>query len=218
MDEGFWQRRWAKNEIGFHQQAINAYLQHYWPRVAAAPSEQVLVPLCGKSLDMLWLLEQGQRVLGVELSQKAVEDFFAERGWQAQVEQRGVFQVYRHAALEIYCGDFFALSAEEVAGCSLLFDRAALIALPPSMRERYAAHLSEILPDGCRGLLVSLEYPQAHMDGPPFSVPQAEVERLMGRWRPQLLERLDVLGENARFAERGLSQLDEAVYGLGLPA
>lgn len=214
MDEGFWHRRWDKNEIGFHQSEVNAYLLRHWQSLAPKVGERVLVPLCGKSLDMAWLLEQGLGVLGVELSRKAVEDFFAERQWQPEVLEWGAFRRYRHGALELWCGDFFALAAEDVADCALLYDRAALIALPPSMREGYAAHLGGILPAGCRGLLVSLEYPQAQMDGPPFSVEEQEVRRLFADCSPLLLERLDVLGENWRFVQRGLSSLDECVYRL----
>jgi thiopurine S-methyltransferase len=117
--------------------------------------------------------------------------------------------------LEILCGDFFALTAADVAQCTAVYDRAAMIALPPDMRARYVAHMAGLLAAGCRGLLVTLEYPQEQMPGPPFSVPEQEVrDRLMPSWHIEHLLREDVLEHNGRFAERGLSDLHESVYRL----
>ncbi|WP_374288987.1 thiopurine S-methyltransferase [Pseudomonas fluvialis] len=215
MEEAFWQARWAQGQIGFHLQEVNPYLQQHWPSLSIAPGSQVLVPLCGKSLDMAWLAGQGLRVLGVELADRAVEDFFAEQGLQPEVEQQGVLRLYRAAGVEIYCGDFFNVQAEHVAGCTALYDRAALIALPETMRARYVEHLAAILPGNCRGLLVSLEYAQEEMSGPPFSVSQAEIDaRLSPYWQIELLARHDVLNENWRFLQRGLSSLHESIYRL----
>ena len=215
MEEAFWQARWAQGQIGFHLQEVNPYLQQHWPSLSIAPGSQVLVPLCGKSLDMAWLAGQGLRVLGVELAERAVEDFFAEQGLQPEVEQQGVLRLYRAAGVEIYCGDFFNVQAEHVAGCTALYDRAALIALPETMRARYVEHLAAILPGNCRGLLVSLEYAQEEMSGPPFSVSQAEIDaRLSPYWQIELLARHDVLNENWRFLQRGLSSLYESIYRL----
>lgn len=215
MEEAFWQARWAQGQIGFHLQEVNPYLQQHWPSLSIAPGSQVLVPLCGKSLDMAWLAGQGLRVLGVELAERAVEDFFAEQGLQPEVEQQGVLRLYRAAGVEIYCGDFFNVQAEHVAGCTALYDRAALIALPETMRARYVEHLAAILPGNCRGVLVSLEYAQEEMSGPPFSVSQAEIDaRLSPYWQIELLARHDVLNENWRFLQRGLSSLHESIYRL----
>lgn len=219
MHEDFWQERWARDEIGFHLDEVNPHLRRHWPRLELAPGSAVLVPLCGKSHDLAWLAGQGLRVIGVELSEKAVLAFFAEQGLQAEVSPSGAFKVYRCGALEIRCGDVFALTAEDVAGCSALYDRAALIALPPEMRRRYAAHLAAILPAGAKGLLVVLDYEQAQMSGPPFAVSDDEVQALLGsRWRLRLLEHSDVLDGNWRFLQRGLSRLEESVYLLEQPA
>ena len=214
MEPAFWQKRWADNQIGFHQAQVNPYLQKYWPRLQLAPASRVLVPLCGKSLDIDWLAASGLRVIGVELAERAVQDFFAERGLEAQVEQRGAFSVHRHGDVELWCGDFFALSAEDVADCVAVYDRAALIALPPPMRRAYVEHLERILPSRCEGLLITLDYDQAQMSGPPFAVADAEVRQLYAGWRIDTLESLDVLGENWRFLQRGLTRLEESVYRL----
>ena len=141
MQPEFWQDRWASNQIGFHQREVNPYLQRHWPVLGLPVVVKVLVPLCGKSLDLLWLAGQGHQVLGIELSQTAVEDFFSEQQLAPEVSDAGAFKVYRAGAIELWCGDFFALTARDVADCAALYDRAALIALPPPMRERYGAHL-----------------------------------------------------------------------------
>ena len=215
MQAEFWHQRWAANQIGFHQSHASPYLQRFWPELAVGEGARVLVPLCGKSLDLLWLAEQGHRVLGVELSEKAVQAFFSEQQLEPVITQRGAFKVYGCEGIELWCGDFFALRAEDVADCTALYDRAALIALPCELRERYVQHLAQILSPGCRGLLVTLDYPQEQMDGPPFAVAADEVRRLLEPdWQVQALETADVLGENWRFLKRGLTRLDEAVYRL----
>jgi thiopurine S-methyltransferase len=215
MHAEFWQARWARSEIGFHSPEVNPYLQRHWPSLELAKGSRVLVPLCGKSLDLAWLAGQGYRVLGVELAQKAVEDFFTEQQLQPQISQEEGFTLYRAGAVEIYCGDFFALTAQQLADCTALYDRAALIALPPEMRARYVAHLSQLLPSGCQGLLVTLDYEQAQMDGPPFAVPDSEAQRLFTEaWKIEVLESADVLSENLKFVQRGLQRLDEWVYRL----
>lgn len=214
MHKDFWQQRWARNEIGFHLSEVNPYLQQFWPALNVPAGAQVLVPLCGKSLDMLWLAEQGYRVLGVELAQAAVEAFFSEQGLLAEIDQFGAFRRYRSGAIEVLCGDFFSLTAADLLGCLALYDRAALIALPAPLRERYVAHLAAVLPSGCSGLLVTLDYPQEQMPGPPFAVGEVEIQQLLAAppWTVQVLEARDVLAENGRFSQRGLTRLDERVY------
>ncbi len=215
MHEAFWQDRWARSQIGFHQEKVNGYLRRHWSTLGLASDAAVLVPLCGKSLDLAWLAEQGHRVIGVELAERAVEDFFAEREVQPQVSQRGAFKVYQAGKLEVLCGDFFALSTDDVADCQAFYDRAALIALPPQMRERYVAHLQAILPARCQGLLVTLVYDQQRMDGPPFSVEDAEVtQHFAAGWALSMVEEKDVLAGNPRFTDSGLAAVDERVFHL----
>ncbi len=198
MDAAFWHRRWHKAETAFHQTEVNPWLQRYFPPLLDGPA-RVLVPLCGKSLDMLWLVARGCQVLGVELSEIAVQAFFDEQGLEPEICQQGAFQRYRAGALEIWCGDFFALTAADLAHCTHLYDRAALVALPPEMRRRYAAHLA-LLPAGCRGLLITLDYPQQQMEGPPFAVPEPEIRQLLAGWAPELLEARVSPAWQARFA------------------
>lgn len=215
MQAEFWHQRWAANQIGFHQPHANPYLQRFWPELAVEHGARVLVPLCGKSLDLLWLAEQGYRVLGVELSEKAVQEFFSEQQLEPVISQRGAFKVYGCEGVELWCGDFFALRAEDVADCTAFYDRAALIALPPEMRERYARHLDSLLPARCTGLLITLDYDQAKIDGPPFSVPDEEVQRLLAQsWILEILQTCDVLKGSLKFEQRGVERLEERVYKL----
>ncbi|MBA1185111.1 thiopurine S-methyltransferase [Stutzerimonas nitrititolerans] len=215
MHADFWQGRWARNDIGFHLDQVHPGLRRHWPRLKLQEGATVLVPLCGKSLDLAWLAGEGFRVLGVELSQKAVETFFAEQQLEAEISQVGPFKVYRSGKLEIRCGDIFALGADDVSACQGVYDRAALIALPPPMRQRYAAHLSAILPAGCQQLLVTLDYEQTQMDGPPFAVSDAEVMTLYAtEWQVERLEAKEVLATNPRMRERGLQRLEEHFHRL----
>ncbi|WP_046786593.1 thiopurine S-methyltransferase [Pseudomonas putida] len=211
MEPAFWHRKWADNQIGFHQAQANPYLQRYWPGLGLAAGSRVLVPLCGKSLDLAWLAGQGYRVRGIELSRRAVEDFFQEQGLQAQVRQQGAFEVWCSGEVELWCGDFFALRAEDVADCVGLYDRAALIALPPQMRERYMGLLSRMLPGGS-GLLVTLDYEQKLLEGPPFSVADEEVRRGFAGWQVEEVEARDVIGESPKFLQAGVKRLVERVY------
>jgi thiopurine S-methyltransferase len=212
MEPAFWQKRWADNQIGFHRNDVNPFLLAHWPTLALAEGSRVLVPLCGKSLDMAWLAGQGHRVLGVELSRRAVEDFFREQGLQAQVSQQGAFEVWRSGEVEVWCGDFFALRAEDVADCMGLYDRAALIALPSEMRARYMAHLSQVLPAGCQGLLLTMDYDQQLLDGPPFSVPDGEVRQGYAGGNVQVLDEREVIEESPKFLQAGVASVLERVY------
>jgi len=215
MKPNFWHERWQRNEIGFHQQEINAHLQDYWAQLAVPAGGQVFVPLCGKSRDLLWLRARGHAVLGVEISPIAVRNFFAENELTPQVTRQGAFERYESDGLAVLCGDFFDLTPELLQGVTGVYDRASLIALPPELRERYAEHSSIILPAATATLLVTMEYLQDEMSGPPFAVREDEVCRLYdNRYTVTCLFSKDILAENSRFRERGLQALTEKVYRL----
>ncbi|MCK9989349.1 MAG: thiopurine S-methyltransferase [Rugosibacter sp.] len=219
MENDFWHERWAKNEIGFHKPEIHPYLQRYWPDLQTPKSARVFVPLCGKTRDMLWLRDQGLEVMGVELSQRAVEDFFIENELTATVTQHGDFALYENSGVRIFCGDFFKLAAADLTGVTRVFDRASLVALPPAMRRDYAAHMQQILPPGTQTLLVCFAYPQEQMSGPPFSVEAAEVGTLFEpACEVTFLAEFDVLESEPRFAQRGVTRLTEKVFRLLYPS
>ena len=177
MEHGFWHERWAHQQIGFHQKETNGWLLQYWPLLGAKADSQVLVPLCGKSKDMLWLREQGHEVMGVELSDIACRDFFNEMGAEVKAISGPKFHTRELDGITLHCGDFFKLSAEDIENVGAVYDRAALIALPHAMRKEYSAHLKSILPGGMRILMVTLEYDEQR-DSPPFSVTEYEVRKL----------------------------------------
>lgn len=217
MKKDFWLERWQREEIGFHQDEVNPYLRQYWHELHLARDSTVFVPLCGKSRDMRWLREQGHEVIGVELSPVAVRAFFNESGCAPLHTASGKFERYEADRILILCGDFFDLSKGDLAKVSVVYDRASLIALPPEMRERYARHLASILPSGTQILLVTADYPQTEMPGPPFSVTSREVEALYSEYaKVRLLAQQDVLAQNPRFQERGLSRLQENIFLLTL--
>lgn len=213
MHPNFWHTRWERGEIGFHSSEVNPYLQQFWGRLGVPSGACVFVPLCGKSCDMLWLHSQGYVVVGVELSPLAVKAFFDEAGPPPVQSSHGKLQCHEAEGVAILCGDFFDLVAADLEQITAVYDRASLIALPPEMRARYARHLRQLLPAGAQMLLVTLDYPQRQMQGPPFAVSEqevhllyddlAEVERLASR---------DVLGENEKFAQRGVTRLQKNIY------
>ena len=180
MKHEFWLERWEQNQIGFHQAEINRYLTEHWAELGLPRGAAVFVPLCGKSLDMLWLREQGHSVLGIELSRKAVEAFFSENELQPTVSEDARFASYAGQGLRILAGDYFALTQADLGGVCAVYDRAALIALPQTMREEYARHMATLLPSGAHILLVTMEYPPGTLEGPPFSVTDDEVHALYG--------------------------------------
>ena len=213
MDAEFWQQRWREGRIGFHQNRVTPLLEQYWDALEVPPDARVLVPLAGKSLDMPWLAARGYRVLGVELSPLAVSQFFAESGLSPTVTHTADGELHSAGSIEVICGDAFALSADVLQSCNAVYDRAALIALPPPLRARYADELYARLPSGCRGLLVTLEYPQDEKAGPPFSVAGDEVRARFDRdWTLDLLERRDILAAQPGFVAEGVSALHTCAW------
>ncbi len=218
MEAEFWQERWRSGRIGFHQEQITPALQRWWPELAVPPSARVLVPLCGKSRDMLWLAERGHTVLGVELAELAVQQFFEENDLSWQTRQSAAGTHYVSGRIEVVCGDIFNLPVEALASCTAAFDRAALIALPQAMRQRYVQHVYGGLAPASRGLLITLDYPQEEMAGPPFSVPDDDVQSLFaGVADATLRERRSSLSSEQKFQERGVSRFDTLVYELEKP-
>jgi thiopurine S-methyltransferase len=210
----FWLERWGSQELGFHQPDVNPGLRERWPVLTVPDGAGVFVPLCGKSLDMRWLADRGHRVFGVELAESAVRAFYEESQQPCQMVRMRRMQQFHGVGVTIYCGDFMELTALHLPGVSAVYDRAALIALPPKMRAHYADHLLRIVPDGCLMLLLTLEYDQKKVPGPPHSVSSEEVEALFGaRCRIESTCRAGALALPAKFAEAGV-EATEVVYEL----
>lgn len=217
MGKDYWLERWEQKETGFHQNDTNPYLCQYWKELHLGQRSKVFVPLCGKSQDMMWLYTQGYKVLGVELSVIAVEDFFKENKLIPDYNCCKRFNRYETNRICILRGDFFDLDRRDLIKVSAVYDRASLVALPQDMRNSYVCHLLGILSPGTQILLITFDYSQLEMQGPPFSVSVSEVEELFsGHSSICLLARLDVLDRYPRFYERGVSKLYENIFLLTL--
>jgi thiopurine S-methyltransferase len=206
MEAEFWLKRWEEREIGFHQVDINRFLEPYWSTLELARDSAVFVPLCGKSRDMQWLAQRGHHVLGVELSETAVQEFFDEWGVQPTRMQKGHFACYAAKNIEILVGDVFALTAEDLQEVAGVYDRAALVALPPDMRRDYVNLLTEILPAKVQTLLISFEYRLDARKGPPFSIDIDAVKSLYeGRYVINMLD-------SQPFDLRGVAAIEYALW------
>ena len=215
MRPEFWHERWRTGQIGFHQSAVDRHLRRYWPELGLAANSRVFVPLCGKSLDLQWLREQGHSVVGVELSAAALESFCMEQGAPARRRTLDRFDVYEAAQIQLYGGDFFTLTPEVLGSFSAVYDRAALISWTPELRATYVAHVAALSRPGTKTLLIATEYPQAQMSGPPFSLGTEEIHRLYsGSHSIQELRREDILANEPRLRSRGVTQLHEVCYRL----
>jgi thiopurine S-methyltransferase len=215
MDSTFWLERWQQSQIGFHQDDTEPLLQKHWPALNVAPGSTVFVPLCGKSLDMVWLAAQGHTVVGNELSQIAIDDFYAGLNLTPEVRTEQEFTVKSAGPYELWCGDFFALPPQATKSVGAIYDRAALVALPADMRQPYAHKLIELGPDVENTLLITLEYDQGIVGGPPHSVLPAEVQsHFAPSWHVRELDREKTDAPNPRFRAGGIDIVDQTSYWL----
>jgi thiopurine S-methyltransferase len=215
MEPQFWQNRWRNGQIGFHQSSVDRSLRRHWPALNLAKGSRVFVPLCGKSLDLNWLRDQAHVVAGVELSATALEAFCMENGVPARRRVHDDFDIYEAGNMELYRGDFFKLTPSLLGRVAAVYDRAALISWSPELRAAYAAHIAALAHPGTPMLLITLEYLQAQMSGPPFSVPRDQVENLYSQtFEIHEIARQDVLADEARFRSLGVTALSEVCYHL----
>ncbi|MDF0643939.1 MAG: thiopurine S-methyltransferase [Nitrospira sp.] len=194
MDPSFWHQRWEKNEIAFHESKVNPLLVRHFNELSLGKGRRVFVPLCGKSLDIAWLLSKDYQVVGAELSRLAIEQLFMELAAQPEISTIGEVERWSAKHLDIFVGDIFALSRAVLGSADAVYDRAALVALPEAMRNRYATHLMEMTGKAPQ-LLICYSYDQRLMEGPPFSVSDEEVERhYASHYDVRLLAGTDVSG------------------------
>lgn len=175
MEKAYWNERWSSNKIGFHRAQVNDLLVKYWPQLNLPKDSHVLVPLCGKAVDMQWLAEQGHQVTGVELSADACRAFFEESGLAFSYCQEGVFEVFQSENIVLYAGDFFQFEQSLFGEFDAIYDRAALVALPSEnnesgMREQYLQAINRLANSSTKMLLLTWAYDQSKMPGPPFSI------------------------------------------------
>jgi len=194
MNPEFWHQRWESKEIGFHEPAGNALLAKWFHELGLVNGQRIFVPLCGKTRDIAWLLSQGLRVVGAELSELAVRELFEDLRIDPEVSETDAFSVYSGPNLDVFVGDFFELSAEMLGQVNAVYDRAALVAMPGHLRRKYSERLIQIT-NRSPQLVISFEYDQSLMEGPPFSVNAAEISSHYAAWyKLRSLEKVDVPG------------------------
>ena len=206
-----WESRWQEGRIGFHLPEVNSYLLRYFDKLLTQDTESVFVPLCGKTLDLPWLARRTKKVVGIELVHKAVQEFFKENKLTHSIQKSGKLNLFSNDNIDLFQGDFFDLNKAQTSLFEAIYDRASIVAFDRSERQRYVNHLMSFLKPGGRILLITLEYDQNKMTGPPFSVPTDEIEWLYAPYGIlELLETSDIFDE--RFRKNGLDGMLERVF------
>ena len=204
----FWHHRWETEQIGWHRSEFNDLLVNHWASLGLEAETEVLVHLCGKSLDMVWLAQQGHRIVGLELVDKAVQSFFEEGSMTPEKEVIGGHQRYVCPPFTVIQGDVFALE-ENTVQADAWYDRAAMIALPADMRDAYVEQLRRQTKAGAVGLLITYAYPQDEMEGPPFALHDEDVKRFFSDgFEVEHLEGMELEDERGR----GLSSITLSVF------
>ena len=207
METKFWQQLWANNEIGFHESKPNALLVKYFKKLNLQAGSRVFLPLCGKTLDIAWLLSQRVHVLGAELSETAVQQLFSELGVEPTTTTCGALTRHSAQNIDIFVGDIFDLSAKQLGAVDAIYDRAALVALPEPIRSQYTQHLMEVSKTASQ-LLITFDYDQSEMAGPPFSINAAKVQRYYSNaYSITPLESKTVAGKL-----KGVCEAEEQIY------
>ena len=210
-----WISRWQDGKIGWHRDQVNTKLVDFIQCLKLNPGDSVFVPLCGKSVDMLYLLEQGFKVIGVELSPIAAEQFFTQSKIEYSIVKSSKFDIYTNDDISIYVGDYFDLDSSILSLVTAVYDRAALIALEIDLRQKYAQHLYSIIPTDCRVLLLTLNYPQSQMSGPPYALSEDEVKLLFNkRFEYQQLFCINDIENEPKFLRAGVDFVEKAAYCL----
>jgi len=206
-----WESRWQEGRIGFHLTEVNSYLVRHYDLFLNKGVENVFVPLCGKTLDIFWLSERNNKVVGVEFVRKAVDSFFDENNIKYKIFRVKKFDLYKNSKIEIFLGDFFDLTFHNTGKFFAIYDRAAIVSMDLISRQKYADHLISFLLDGGKILLITLDYDQNKMTGPPYSVPADEIEKLFSKYcTVELLETYDIIDDRLR--NKGLESILERVY------
>ncbi len=210
-----WHSHWTRKSPGFHEGQVNSYLQQFLPLYNLQPGDTVFMPLCGKAVDILWLSEQGYHVIGVELSDVAIQSFFEESGIDFEKVELEKLVVYKAENITLYQGDYMNLQDKYLKNCKLVYDRASIVAIESFNRKTYKQKMLEIIPTGIPMLLVTLDYDQNVMQGPPFSVPVSEIKQLyQPEYKLALLQSSEQIEERPKWRDIGLQSLLESALRL----
>ena len=219
MELSYWRSKWRKGKTGFHMQDGYPGLEKNWNSIEIDNKAVVLVPLCGKSKDLIWLSQHCKTVIGVEISEIAIQEFMSENNLEASSSVSGVFTIYHTGNIQIWNGDFFKLPIQKLPPLDLIYDKAALNALPPEMRNEYASKILESVSTHTKILLHLLEYKQEEMTGPPFSVSVKQAKELFrNKFEFKILERAKLdINNYKKFQNRGLRSYFIEILSLLLP-
>ena len=210
-----WHSRWESNKIGWHAEQVNQNLIDYFSKLDLVDGDKIFVPLCGKSVDMLYLLQRGLKVVGVEMSEIAAKQFFSDNKLEYSVCEVDDLILYEGDGIQIFCGDFFTLKAKHLEDVKAVYDRASLIALDKALRQKYVNHLNDIILKDVRVLLLTLNYPQHQRVDPPFAVSKSEVDSLYGgSFECQELQNISDIENEPMFLLQGVDFVEKAVYCL----
>jgi thiopurine S-methyltransferase len=190
MEKSFWANRWQNNQIGFHELEANPVLIDHIDNLSLEKGCRIFVPLCGKTLDIAWLLSQGYKVVGAEIIESAIEQLFDELSVQPTIARNKTYSLYQAENIDILVGDIFDLALHDIGHVDGVYDRAAFVAMPDTMRKDYVSQVAA-LANYAPQLLVTYEYDQSLADGPPFS---SSTEQVIGfyqeHYSPTLLKTL----------------------------
>jgi len=213
MDNTFWHDVWKNETIFFNQAEPNPRLQAHFDALQLTKGDRIFLPLCGKSIDMVWLASQQLQVVGIELSEIAVTDFFKENQIDMEKQSIGSFTRYQHNPFTLYCGDFFKLDTDLLGPVQAAYDRGGLVALPPPLRTAYAKHICSLMPAQSRLLLITVEYQEDRDNGPPFCVTDDEVKQHYDQhFQIELLEETITKVEGEPLKSRGINETMNRVY------
>lgn len=208
-----WLKRWDDNQIGWHKCYFNKRLVKFLPKLELQSNSTIFIPLCGKTLDILYILDKGYKVIAVELSELAVTDFFKENNIDFKVKKKNNFLVFKAKNLRIYCGDIFDLTKDELKNISAIYDRAAIIALSYELRQKYVEHLTGIITNQFKWLLLTMDYPQGQKDGPPYALNFAEIKTLFAKNFDLIqLESIEDLKNEPKFIASNVDFLKKETY------
>ena len=210
MEANFWHQKWENNQIGFHESEANALLVDHFGSLGLAQDDRIFLPLCGKTRDIAWLLDKGYRVVGAELSEIAIKQLFEDLDATPEVNEVGELKHYHAEGIDMYVGDIFAITQDILGEVDAIYDRAALVALPPETRIRYTEHLLKITQTAPQ-LVICFQYDQSLMSGPPFSI--VEEELLQHYAVTYLIKHLETRDVEGGF--KGTIPATEAVWLLG---
>jgi thiopurine S-methyltransferase len=207
VEQRFWAERWAEGATAFHRAVVSPALERY-ARSLFPSGSKVLVPLCGKSLDLAWLAAQGFDVHGVEYVEQAARAFFAERG----VEPRHAGDTWSVSGIAIQCGDFLTVDLPGPFGG--IWDRAAMIAVSVADRPAYVRRMRGLVEQGAVLLLESFTYESDTFAGPPFPLSHADVRASYAGFQIEMLDEEDVLRTEPKWRERGARSATDTTWAI----